>query len=184
MFEVIGWFGTVLYLINHVYISLNSQYKKHIYYVGNAIAAIALVLSSLVVNSMQAVIINGFWAVVSIALLLKLPVHKFPFSRRAFYTIFVCIVGLILYRYVVESNLDLMLMGWFSAYIFCLGYLLFSGDKLKHSNYLILNFVAATALIPQLWYDHNLPVLTLEIAWAIISLYGVIKKVKNAHLID
>ena len=72
MFEVIGWFGTVLYLINHVYISLNSQYKKNIYYVGNAIAALALVLSSLVVSSMQAVIINGFWAIVSVALLITL----------------------------------------------------------------------------------------------------------------
>ena len=77
-----------------------------------------------------------------------------------------------------------MLMGWFSAYIFCFGYLLFSGNKLKHSNYLLLNFVAASSLIPQLWNDQNLPVLTLEIVWAIISLYGVINKVKNAHLID
>lgn len=183
MFEIIGWFGTLLYLVNHVYISVVVGYQKNIYYLGNLIAAASLVLSSFMVNSMQAVIINGFWTIVSLALLMRLPVHQFPFSRRAFYSVLVFFIGFILFNFIAKSHLDLMLMGWLSAYIFCFGYLLFSGEKLKHTNYLILNFVAAVVLIPQLWLDQNLPVLALESAWAMISLYGVIKKLNDPHLI-
>lgn len=184
MFEVIGWFGTLLYLINHAYISLFKQWKKRIYYAGNLIAALCLVVSSWQVASYQAVSINSFWAVVSLALLLALPVEKIPFSRSAFYSVFGLFIGLIVYQSFLQQQVNYMLLGWLSTYTFCFGYLLFSSNKLKHTNYLLLNFCAAVVLIPQLWLDNNLPVLGLEIAWAIISIYGVVKNLSHSHLID
>lgn len=184
MFEAIGWFGTCLYLVNHFYISVIPTWKKPVYYTGNLVAALALVISSLSVSSMQAVSINGFWALISLLLLAHVPIDKIPFSRRAFYVILVVFIGAIIYSSIKNNNADFVLMGWFSTYIFCFGYLLFSSDKLIHTNYLLLNFVAAVVLIPQLSVDQNYPVLILEVAWAIISLYGVAKKMKHSHLID
>lgn len=183
-FVTLGWIGTCLYLLNHSYISIKPNWNHKIYYGGNLLAAIALVISSIVVNSWQAVIINSFWAVISLLLLLQMSPAFIPISLKHFYWSIALFVCVILYRSTTLATLDVALLGWLSAYIFSIAYLLFSIKKLLPRYYLLFNAFAALSLLPQLWLDNNMPVFTLEIIWALISLYGAFQRYSNLRLID
>ncbi|MDO6427010.1 hypothetical protein Q4489_08310 [Thalassotalea sp. 1_MG-2023] len=184
MLVLIGWIGTVLYLINHAYISFVRHWKPNIYYGGNLLAAVVLVISSLAVSSYQAVFINAFWAMVSLAILRHWPINKIPASTRLFYLGLFVFVSYFCYQYIASGVINIALLGWSSAYAFTAGYLLFCCKKLNHLAYLLLNAYAAIVLLPQLWQDQNLPVFALEIAWAAISLVGAVKRVREPHLMD
>lgn len=187
MIAVLGWFGSVLYLINHAYISLIKDWKETWYYSGNLIAAVALVISSLFIASYQAVVINGFWAVISLLLLMKFDVTKLSFSKRIFYlglAFFAFAIVGVAYRNGATSEQFYTVLAWSSSYAFCLSYFLFCAKKLSQISYLALNAYAASALLPLLLVQQNWPVFTLEVCWAVISVYGIFAKLENSHLID
>lgn len=187
MMLVLGWFGSILYLLNHGYISLVKQWREKIYYTGNLIAALSLVISSLAISSYQAVVINGFWAVVSLLLLLQYDMTKLSFSKRAFHIGFlgfltaIAVVGVM---FGISSAELFTCMAWSSSFVFCLSYFLFCAKKLSHIAYLAFNVYAALALLPMLWVQQNWPVFTLEVCWAAISAYGIFAKLERSHLID
>lgn len=187
MVGVLGWFGSIVYLINHGYISVVKSWNTRIYYFGNLIAALVLVISSLLIHSYQAVVINGFWAVVSLLLLMHFDITRVPVSRRLFYVGFVLIITASAYIGLQEgwqSTPFYTALGWTSTYAFCLSYLLFCSKKISHISYLGFNFYAASALLPILWGQANWPVFTLEVCWAAISIFGVLTRIDEVHLID
>jgi len=184
---ILGWFGSALYLINHGYISVVKNWHPTIYYGGNLIAALSLVVSSLMMFSYQAVVINAFWALISVLLLIKVDVAKVPISKRIFNLGFVFILAWLAFsafQHGWGSFTFHAYLGWSSSYVFCLSYFLFCSKKLSHINYLLFNFYAASALLPLLWSQQNWPVFSLEICWALISAYGVFKRIEKVHLID
>ncbi|GAC16026.1 CBU_0592 family membrane protein [Aliiglaciecola lipolytica] len=180
----IGWLGTILYLLNHAYLSLITNWSPRVYYAGNLIAATLLIVNSVLVASWQAVVINGFWAVISLLLLMHIPLKNTPLSFRmmSLAVVFIWLAAFIGCFYDLE--LAIRIMGWSSALVFGAAYLLFCAQKLTQKTYLYLNVYAALALTPQLWLDRNYPVLTLEIIWALISIHGALRQPDNAHLID
>lgn len=187
MAAIIGWLGSGIYLINHAYISTKKYWNSTVYYTGNLLAALILVTSSLLISSYQAVVINSFWAIISVMLLMRLDVAKIPISKRVFYFGFIIILSYSLYAGIehgCQSADFFTRIGWSSSYVFCLSYLLFCSDKMNKVKYLLFNFYAATALLPILWTQQNWPVFTLEVCWALISLYGVYTRVEEIHLID
>lgn len=187
MVAVLGWLGSILYLINHAYISMVKNWQPKIYYAGNLVAAVSLVVSSVMISSYQAVLINGFWALVSVLLLVKFDVSRIPLSKRFFFFGFGALLFYIVYLGVTHGVNTLTFytyLGWSSSYVFCLSYLLFCSKKLSQIKYLAFNFYAASALLPILWSQENWPVFTLEVCWALISLYGVYVKAEAIHLID
>ena len=184
MFVLLGWIGTFIYLLNHGYISFKTNWKSSIYYGGNLVAALSLVVSSYVASSYQAVFINSFWAVVSVAILLNWPLKKVPANVRVFYSGLSLLVVLFAFNLIVNGTFDAMILGWSSAYVFTFGYLLFCTKKIGLMPYLLLNAYAAIVLLPQLWLDNNWPVFALEIAWAGISLVGAYKHINEPHLMD
>lgn len=187
MVVLLGWFGSILYLVNHAYISVVKNWQPSIYYMGNLFAALALVVSSLIIVSYQAVVINGFWAIISVLLIIKIDLAKVPLSKRIFYlgfALFLIYSAYIGFEQRFNSYDFYTSLGWSSSYVFCLSYLLFCSKKLKHINYLLLNFYAASALLPILWIQQNWPVFTLEVSWALISAYGAYKRMDEVHLID
>ena len=133
MIALLGWFGSILYLINHGYISVVKSWNPKIYYSGNLFAALSLVLSSLMIFSYQAVVINGFWAIISVLLLMKVDVAKFPLSKRLFIIGFVAILCWLAFVGSQEgwqSSMFFVYLGWSSSYVFCLSYFLFCSKKL------------------------------------------------------
>ena len=83
MIAILGWFGSLLYIVNHGYISSVKQWQGRIYYSGNLIAAVSLVISSFIIASYQAVVINNFWAIVSFLLMIHFDVSS-CLSRNVF----------------------------------------------------------------------------------------------------
>lgn len=182
--EYVGWLGTGLYLLNHAYISYAKNLKKWVYYLGNLIAASILTVTSLIEHSWQAVVINGFWALISLLLILSAPIQKIAFPMSAFHRLIFLFWPTTLVGFYLDFQLGFMILGWSSAFAFCASYLLFNANIMKPIEYFIWNTYAAIVLLPQLWIDMNYPVFGLELAWAVISLYGVKKRYQHGHLID
>lgn len=184
IFALLGWFGTIAYLVNHAYISLVPQRNDAIYYGGNFLAASALVISSLVSGSYQAVVINGFWALISILVFAKVNLQGLPVSRRLFNGVLAVFAIAFVYQGLINHTLDIRLLAWSSAFVFSASYLLFSVHKLRTLHYLLFNAYAAFSLLPQVWLDQNWPVFVLEICWGGISIYGAVRRYNEVHLID
>lgn len=187
MLLILGWFGSVCYLVNHGYISIVKNWNAKIYYSGNLIAAVSLVISSFAISSNQAVFINSFWAIISALLLLNMDIAKLPFSKRVFFVGFAVLLicsSYMGFEYGWTSTIFHNWLGWSSGYVFCLSYLLFCSKKLSPLYYLVLNAYAASALLPVLWGQGNWPVFFLEICWIAISLFGVYTRIESIHLID
>jgi len=187
MISILGWLGSILYLVNHGYIAVVKNWNHNVYYVGNFFAASFLVVSSLIIFSYQAVVINGFWAIISILLLLKFDVSKVPLSKFIFQLGFITIMAFLAFSLYLdgwESSAFQNYLGWSSSYVFCLSYFLFCSKKLSHINYLLFNVYAAIALLPILFLQQNWPSFGLEVCWALISMYGVFTRREQIHLID
>ena len=184
MISILGWFGTCLYLINHAYLSLYSKWKRRVYYIGNLLAATALVISSSLLMSWQAVAINGFWAVISLMILCGVNLRALPVNSRRWIfmaSIVVLIAVVIWWR---EPDKLWSLVSWGAALIFATAYLVFSAEKLAPRHYQLANVVAALMCMPQLWLDNNYAVFFLEVAWSIISAWAAYRRYQEMHLID
>ena len=186
----IGWAGTIIYLVNHAYISVVSNWKRLVYFGGNFCAAALLVVQSVYLQSWQAVVINGFWMIVSICLLAGMSFDKIKIEAKHYYQC--CGLLLLILMFVSaysfwasqQWSMSIQVFGWSSAFVFCSSYFLFSATRISSRAYLILNAYAALALLPLLWQKENWPVFALEVAWAGISIYGVAKSYQEVHLID
>lgn len=182
---ILGWFGTVTYLANHAYISLVKQWLPKVYFSGNLLAASALTVQSVYLSSWQAAAINGFWMLVSALLLLGVKMDSVKITAAPYFAfsglLLTGALGSVLF---IELTQYYNILGWSSAYFFCSSYFLFSAKRISSRAYLAINIYAALALLPQLWLNANYPVFTLEIAWAIVSLIGIIKSYNDVHLID
>ncbi|MFT2090271.1 CBU_0592 family membrane protein [Paraglaciecola sp. 2405UD69-4] len=184
IFIILGWFGTITYLVNHGYISFSKDKSNLIYYGGNFLAALSLVISSIVSQSYQAVVINGFWAIISILVLANINLKRLPINVMFFNIILGIFAIGVAYQGIMLNKLDTQLLGWSSAFVFSASYLLFTIGKMPIINYLIFNAYAAFVILPQVWIDQNWPVFALEICWGTISLYGAFRKINEVHLID
>ena len=184
LIESIGWFGTIVYLLNHAYLSLISNWREKIYFSGNLIAAIALMVSAASLFSWQALCINGFWALISFLLLSGFDIKKTPVKTQWFYFALAFLWVYLLANTLKSDSLDISALGWTSTLAFCASYLLFTSGSMSIHVYLLWNTYAALALLPQLWIDTNWPNFGLEVAWAFISAYVFFRKRQEPHLID
>ena len=181
----VGWLGTLLYLANHAYISVVPNWRTQLYYSGNLIAATLLVLQSYIVSSWQALTINVFWMIISASLLIRLNLNRIPVSKKSFNLMVLLLILWLVFTLLKGSLIDTInTLGWTSAVVFCACYLLFSAQKISHRLYLMCNTYAAVALLPQLWITANWPVFSLEVVWAGLSVWGIVKSYDNVHLID
>lgn len=174
---MIGFFGTFLYLLAYAYLTFYRAYKERVYVSINAVAAGILTYTSLLLESWQAVLVNGFWLVASLAILVftrlpgQLPI-PFRYYMGALLTCFV----LALMVGVSSVTSLLVIVGWFSAINFCFAYYLFLSQRVTPRQYHVLNMLSAGFIIPALWLEQNWPVVVLEVCWVLISGHGVLQR--------
>jgi len=181
--SIFGWLGTILYLLSHSYISYKADWNKRLYYAGNLIAAMLLIATSVVFSSWQAVVINCFWAVISLLLVCDVKLRSLPVSPSMFRAAMVLLWGWIAVLWFEDGDVNLGLLGWSSVFVFSAAYLLFSVERMRPGYYFLWSAYAALALLPQLWLEQNWPVFVLEIIWAGISLFGAIRRFGQFRLI-
>jgi len=181
--SIFGWLGSMLYLLSHSYISYKADWNKRLYYALNLSAAMLLVATSVVFSSWQAVVINCFWAGISVLFFFDVKLGSLPVSPSIFRAAVVVLWGWIAVLWFKDGELSLGLLGWSSAFVFSAAYLLFSAERIRPGYYFLWSAYAALALLPQLWLDQNWPVFMLEIIWAGISLFGAIRRFGQFRLI-
>lgn len=73
------------------------------------------------------------------------------------------------------------IIGNIGVVCFLLAYFLLQKGKILHTylSYLLLNLVGAVLLMFSLWINWNLSAFLLEAAWALISIWGIIKVARN-----
>ena len=182
--EFLGWFGTCLYLLNHAYLSLYAKWRPPVYYWGNFLAAAALIVSSFVISSWQAVAINGFWAVISLLMIAGVSLRALPFTSYRLWLMIGVVAAIGTFALWRSPEKVWSIISWLAAITFGLSYLLFCAERLAPRHYQVANVVAALGCMPQLWIDLNYAVFFLEFAWALISARAVYKRYKEMHLID
>ncbi|NHK27524.1 hypothetical protein FF098_006370 [Parvularcula flava] len=185
IFSIIGWVATVIYLANHIALSVNRNYRGRLYFLLNLIGASGLVVSSLVLQSWQAVAINTFWAVVSLLSLAgRHTGTDFKLSDKALtWPVWVLGAGGLVYA-ILAPNQGLAALGWAATLLFCGAYLLFSAETIRRRRFLAYNVAAAFGVAPILYIDANWPAFGLEMAWGTISLIGFVNAFRSAPETD
>lgn len=176
-YELLGWFGTAVYLVNHALLSARRIRRGNVYFAGNAIAAAVIAVSSFALPSWQAVVVNGFWVVASVAGLLgaSIAASVRP-SARGLWLLCGAIAAIGLLLSVYDQYLAAATIGWSATLLFCGVYLLFAVGDLAQRSFLLCNAAAAFGLLPILTLDNNWPVVALEVAWGTLSLAGLLVK--------
>lgn len=174
--SVLGWFGAILYLLNHGYLAFQKGQESTLYYWLNLVAATALVVSSVALFSWQPVLTNAFWVGVSALALFRGSRQQAPSEGRFAAGFFVWPIGLALTAGLLVATsrhyLGMEIVGWAGTALFCAAYWMFATGTIERPRFLIYNAVAALALSPILFLDQNWPVFFLEIVWALTSIVG------------
>ena len=172
----LGWLGTILYLLAHVWLSAFKNRANYNYYLANLVAALLVAISSLMLSSWQPVVINLFWALVSFAAMRAYQLPRLPFSNLQLYSALgiLFISGAVL-LVLFASAQGMAVWAWSSTIAYCLGYWRFSAGRLSQQSYYLVNTYAALMLLPQLYNDANWPVLVLQVVWAAVSIWGWFK---------
>ncbi len=73
------------------------------------------------------------------------------------------------------------ILGNVGVVCFLLAYFLLQKEIVAHNqmSYLLLNLAGSLLLLFSLSINWNLPAFILETAWAMISVYGIVKTMKN-----
>jgi len=170
--SVLGWSGVILYLLAHGRISVLKHKADREYYLMNLIAAVLVVVSSLIISSWQPVIINTFWALVSLAAVCRFRLPSLFLDNR----VLALLVGLMFVAgtlYIVMiGKIGFSILAWSSVIAFCFSYWLFSCRQLSQKGYFLFSMYAAYILLPQLYLDTNWPVFVMELVWGSLSVIG------------
>ena len=174
IFVALGWLATTAYLIGHLYLAVKPDFQARIYYGLNLFGGVGFVISSAAIASWQSVIINVFWALISLAALkgeMNLPQFKASRWWLIGPAFLAAIIGLLYLsiNYALGSNI----MGWAGTAIYVLGYYLFTVKAVKSWQFLTYNTIAAIILLPVYALDDNWPAFALSAIWSLISLYGL-----------
>ncbi len=184
MMVTLGWVGTILYIVNHAYLSLYSQWRRDVYYLGNLLAASALVVSSSAIQSWQAVAINGFWAIISLLMLASVSLRALAFGSRRAQVLMSGVIAIAAVAVIKSPDQLWNALNWIAAVIFALAYLMFCTDKMRPRHYQLANMIAALMTLPSLWQQQNYSVFCLEVTWAGLSAWAAYKKYTEAHIVD
>lgn len=183
LLTLLGWLGTFLYLGNHAYLSLVPNCKMPRYYASNLLAAVCLIISSVFSTSWQAVMVNAFWAIVSLLLLKNGDISRLTFKPAYFYGAVVAMVIILLGYVWPFTDWLIAMLAWVATFLFCSCYLLFSAKRLAPRHYFLFNALASICLVPQMWLDQNWPVVALQIMWCLLSLVGAVNRYQQLGLL-
>lgn len=174
IFVYIGWIATAAYLTAHAYLAIKPNYIERIFYGLNFVGATGFIISSAAILSWQSVVINVFWAFISVAFLSSGSIMpKLTLSRWVIITPSFAIIlasGVIsLYNLPLAVNT----LGWAGTVLYVSGYFLFSTGTIRKWQYLFFNTIAALILLPVYHLDGNWPAYALSVAWSAISIVGL-----------
>lgn len=172
---LLGWAGTLIYLVNHGAYSLRSSYHRRLYLGANAVAALLVTISSVMIESWQSGAINAFWTVVSIQGLAGAHFRLRLFPPAWFDALLAGVLAISLAALALSTRLSADLLGWSSMLAFCGAYLMLANRVIGEVRYFAYNAIAAFIILPVLWLDNNWPIFALEACWTVLSLAALVR---------
>lgn len=178
LFNGVGWMGSFLYVLAYVLLALKRIPPGHLYFSLNVIAAIGVILVSLMKGSYQAIALHLLWGGVSICALTHYRLSAIAIDvawlRIPTFGMLAFAATLFLADY---PRLGIAVIAWACVFVLSLSYLLFVEVKITALEFHIWNFLAAALIVPQLFLDGNWQALVLEVIWTLASLVGVCNNV-------
>lgn len=178
--EIIGWIGSIIYIIAYILLAYKLIEKEKLYYLLNKIAASLIIIISLYKNTTQPIVINGLWLYISylgyrkkklkITFLTPLIMHFITTGM---------IIAAILVNFIYNFQFSFDILAWLSVFAFSSSYFLYSNDYIKENIFHLYNLTAALAIIPKMILFDNFQVVVLEVLWAIFAFQAYIKSSRN-----
>jgi len=180
LLEILGWIGSILYIVSYFLLSFNYIKKGDFYYILNTIAAFLVIIISFYKNTFQSILINAIWLYISFLGYTNKEISFKILNKKAMYIISIIFVSIFIFIFMLgKHSLSFEVLAWYSVFAFSGSYLLYSLEKIKEKAFHFFNFIAAISLIPKMFMFENYQVLVLEILWAIFALNAYIKNTKN-----
>lgn len=183
--QIIGWFGTSIYIGSHGYFTLSKNPSLKIYFTAIIFAASCVGLSAFLLESEQMAAIQALLALMAV---LSLKERVFPkielISKLLRYA---AIAGLALvFRDILKGEPGQItnFLSWTAVFILANGFILMGAGKITRLSYFAISILFAGMVAPQLIIDDNYPAIGIQIFFAVFSAIGIhqILKRKNRQL--
>lgn len=178
--EILGWIGSIIYIVAYFLISKGKIDKDKMYYLLNMIAAVLVSIVSIAKMTIQPVFTNLFWLYVSYVSYIEKEI-KFKFINKKILDFILVVMGI--YSVVTFFIWDYLycfdILAWLSVVAFVGSFYLFSIDKINTQSFHLYNIIAALSVIPKMVAFDNYQVACLEILWAIFAIKAYFKASKD-----
>lgn len=176
----LGWCATGVYLGAHAYLSVVQQYRRDVYLLLNVLGGVLLMVASVGMSSPHAVVINGYWAVVSLLALgglfarMRITVPR-GWMLAALYAL-IAITSLVVIAQAGKPHAVVATVGWAGTVTYCAIYWLIATRQIARSSYLWLSIAAGLCVLPAYADDANWPSFAMNLCWIGISAYGLARR--------
>ena len=179
----LGWCATGIYLAAHAYLSMSRAYRRTVYLQLNVLGGVLLMVASIGMDSPHAVVINGYWAAVSLLalggvfarLMLTIPLWALRVSLLAVLAVTTAVAVTKLH----DVNALAAVVGWGGTVTYCAIYWLIATRQIRRATYLWLSMAAGLCVLPAYASDANWPSFALNICWIAISGSGLAKRTQD-----
>lgn len=178
-FELIGWLGSFIYILSYFLLSYKIIDKGKLYYLLNKLAALLVVVISIIKNTFQPVFINAIWLYISYLGYHNKSINIKFLNKNILHWVSLVFFVFSIIAIFINIELSFDILAWFSVFGFSASYFLYSMNLLKEKAFHFYNFLAAISLIPKMIIFSNHQVVLLEALWALFALIAYIKSSKN-----
>jgi len=172
--EILGWIGTTTYLVAYILLTVKIIAMERLYLYLNLIAASLIIIVSIAKSSWFVVALDLFWAAITLTKLINYSVKLPARSKIIFQIIMGVLLSIGLNNLLLKNyHFGISILASCSTIGYSFSYLLFLNRLLKVKEFHFWNFLLAIILIPQLVLDNNWQVITIQIFWSAIALWGI-----------
>jgi hypothetical protein len=178
-FEFLGWLAVSLFLICQIYVSTFPQINKKIFFAANTIGALLMIISSWAIGSWMMVLYNIIWVGISSIAFFRETKVKSPIKSQYFRFIVYTILVSAAITSPFYQTYGINILGYGSIIILTSAYLLFSTEEIRRSQYLRYSIIGLFCAVPQMHLDQNIPALTSQCVFIMITTAGLIRHYIN-----
>lgn len=178
MMEVVGWSGTLLYLVAQILLSIFALPRRK-YVLLNALAAFLVSIYSLYAWSLQPVFINVVWTALSLVGL-KVMANEIAVPKQApgnRLSLLIMNLGAVIFFlcYGLLEMSFVLWLSWLSFWLYSATYFSFIFFRLSDFWFFLYCILSAGIIIPQLYIDSNYPVIGVQVLWIFWSTVGLFR---------
>ena len=179
--EIIGWMGSILYVLSYFLLSRQLIKKGKTYYLLNGLAALCVVIISIYKNTYQPVAINIIWFYISYLGYNSKSIKHTIVNASFMNIVTILFIIVSLYSYYCCESFTYDILAWLSVFAFSSSYFLYVTDQITDKTFHFYNIIAALSILPKMIIFENYQVLLLEFFWVLLATSAYIRHSKIRH---